>query len=88
MASPSVADAARARTAEPASVSGVGATGSKSKAPDCWTDEHDAYLKDLAANGEDVRSIMVLMENDFPRLSGELSEEWLKEKIKGVEVIA
>jgi hypothetical protein len=84
MASPS-ADAARAKTAESGSTSSISATGSKK--PDCWSDGHEAHLKDLAARGEDVRSIIELMETDYPCLSGKLSEEWLKEKIKGIQVI-
>lgn len=85
MTSPS-ADAARAKPAKSASASS-GGNATNSTEPDCWTDEHDAHLKDLAAKGEDVRSIVVLMETEFPCLRGKLSKEWLKEKMKGVEVI-
>jgi hypothetical protein len=57
-----------------------------SKKPDCWTDEHEAELKDLAAGGEEPASIIELMVTYFPCLSGKLSEEWIKEKIKAVEI--
>lgn len=57
-----------------------------SKKPDCWTAQHEAELKDLAARGEEPRSIIELMETDYPCLQGKLSEEWIKERTKDVQV--
>jgi hypothetical protein len=57
-----------------------------SNKPNCWTDKHEADLKGLAARGEDARSIIELMETDYPCLKRKLSEDWIKGKIKDVGV--
>ena len=56
------------------------------KKPGCWNDVHQAELKALAAAGEDAKSIVELMETSYPCLGGKLTEEWIKEMVKGVRV--
>jgi hypothetical protein len=58
------------------------------KKPDCWNDVHEAELKALAAAGEDAKSIVELMETSYPCLEGKLTEEWIREMVKGVKVAA
>jgi hypothetical protein len=57
------------------------------KKPNCWNDVHQAELKALAAAGEDAKSIVELMETSYPCLGGKLTEEWIREMVKGVRVI-
>jgi hypothetical protein len=52
----------------------------------CWTDEHETELKRLAARGEDAKSIIELLGTDYPCLNGKLSEQWIKQKVKAVDV--
>jgi hypothetical protein len=56
------------------------------KKPGRWNNMHEAELKALAAAGEDAKSIIELMETSYPCLEGELTEEWIKETVKGVRV--
>ena len=44
---------------------------------------HQAELKALAAAGEDAKSIIELMETSYPCMGGKLTEEWIKEMVKG-----
>ena len=54
--------------------------------PACWTDEHETELKRLATRGEDAKSIIELLGTDYPCLNGKLSEQWIKQKVKAVDV--
>jgi hypothetical protein len=55
------------------------------KKPDCWNDVHEAELKALAAAGEGAKSIVELMETSYPGLEAKLTEEWIREMVKGVK---
>ena len=55
--------------------------------PACWTEEHETELTRHAARGEDAKSIIELLETDYPCLNGQLSEEWIKRKVKAVKVV-
>lgn len=45
-------------------------TAPTSKLPKGWTPTHTAFVKDLARNGEDAGSILILFEAEFPRVVG------------------
>jgi hypothetical protein len=46
-----------------------------------WRTPHDKFLQRVSRNSEDVKSIIVLMETEFPSLSGKISEDWIKQRI-------
>jgi len=52
--------------------------------PTGWTHEHEKALMRLARNGEEPRSIVILLETEFPELK--IDEKWVKEKVKNVVV--
>ena len=55
-----------------------------SEKPKGWTSEHEEALKRHAKNGEEPRSIVILLETDFPELCDKVDEKWVKEKVKAV----
>ena len=49
--------------------------------PASWTSTHDAFVKSLARNGEDARSILILLESEYPSLAGKVSEGWVRSRM-------
>jgi hypothetical protein len=45
--------------------------------PAAWTADHDAFVCACAANNEDAKTILLLLEAEFPALKG-ASEAWVK----------
>jgi hypothetical protein len=49
-------------------------------APKGWTAAHEAFLRNCAKNGEDARTIVILLEAEFPKL-GKIAESFVKAKM-------
>lgn len=49
--------------------------------PSGWLPVHDVFVKDLAKKGEDAKSVMILLETEFPSLQGKVGMEWLRKRM-------
>ncbi|KIW58973.1 hypothetical protein PV05_03461 [Exophiala xenobiotica] len=49
--------------------------------PENWLPEHDIFVRRQARNGEDVTSILILFETEYPNVK--VSKEWIKERTNG-----
>lgn len=48
-----------------------------------WTEEHTAFVKDLAQKGENATTILILFEAEFPRVTG-VTEETIKKVVSEI----
>ncbi|KAK7884996.1 hypothetical protein LTR67_010854 [Exophiala xenobiotica] len=53
----------------------------KPRRPENWLPEHDTFVRRQARNGEDVTSILILFETEYPMVR--VSKEWVKERTNG-----
>lgn len=51
--------------------------------PANWTPAMKAFLKRVFANGEDVKSAIILLETEFPHMLGKVSAAWAERVKKG-----
>ena len=49
--------------------------------PAGWLLQHDAFLRSLARNGEEAKSIQLLLEAEFSALQGHVDESWIRWKM-------
>ena len=53
--------------------------------PLSWNANHDKAILGYSRNGEDLISIEILMETEFPTLAGKLSDGWIGERLMELE---
>ena len=42
-----------------------------------WLHTHDSFVRSLAKESEDAKTILMLLETEFPTLHGKVNEEWV-----------
>lgn len=50
--------------------------------PTSWLPTHDSFVRSSAKEGEDAKTILILLETEFPTLQGKVYEEWVKGRME------
>ena len=59
-----------------------GTLDSSTSRPPGWTSAHDDFVRSLAKNGEDARTVTILLETEFPALLGKVDMAWVKGRME------
>ncbi|MCJ1473153.1 hypothetical protein MMC13_001804 [Lambiella insularis] len=54
----------------------------KATEPTSWLSIHDSFVRSSAEEGEDAKTILILLETEFPTLQGKVNEEWVKGRME------
>lgn len=50
--------------------------------PTSWLPTHDSFVRSSAKEGKDAKTILILLETEFPTLQGKVDEKWVKRRME------
>jgi len=53
--------------------------------PISWQPTHDPFIRSSAKEGEDAKTILILLKTEFPTLQGKVNEEWVRMEVRATK---